>query len=1465
MGIRVEGRVFDKISNNGIEGIKIILISEDKEKLLRTETNQEGFYTFLDIDKEGIYRVIECGSENFDLENLEVKNFKNSTSKKYYEFEIIKSDLIYEKNKVNLDFSHDNEKTFFEVKNHERVFISPIGDVFLINTFNGEVSFKLNTNIEFSNLNYNQLDKQYYFINIDKYIEIFRISEQNKVINIGKIEDLDCKHIENLISDISVDGILYFMNTTASEIYSISLNQNRMDFARKYEEIEGEIKLKEEVYFSAFTHNIIDGNIYGIDKNTNLIKRVDISSGEVIELNSSYSLSNCEISIMFSDNLGYIYVIDDLTGNAYRISISLNGTIINLLSKGISDKKDLGGELINNSANNEEKIIDVEKTIDDKVIKKGYNIQNGITTGRLYKDICIKDIDIIKTTKNGVLNINKTNGYWTYIPDDEFGVVDSFSVLITKDDEQKEEINIEINQEDSLEEVSISSILENDTKVYSLLNNTIINDKINNYKEGEFNYSINKGGKKGIAQINKDTGEWTYEPYYGAGGEDKFDILISNRTGGYRIETISLEILNPKLYIEQIADKESISFDDFIEYKIFVRNIGNIKAENVIIREFLDSALSFEKNSLKISGIEQDVRNLNFVEIGTIDIGESIEISFKGYLNDIIEQKDIIQSKANIRCEFKISDYQETQTLAFDSNLVRTDIVYGNISYEDIIFTANKSVTTVDDMINFKLSFKNNGNIEIDKLVVKNLVSNGSIFENNNVFIDGQEFNFDIETYGIILNDIAVNQKVVLEYQLKVQGNNAILEFSPILEYQYLVDYRKKTRSLTLDTLKINNIIPKIDIKKYCDTEKAIIGDVVRSNIILENIGNINIENIALKEILDEGIVYDGNLVINGEESNQILTEGVEIQELIVGKPIRISYDSIIDMCPINDFLSFITDISYNYRAMSEFIEGNNLQEELKLKILKYDLNLEIKFSKDKVLVGDEFYLGICLINIGETKLENIVMSYPLLEEVEILEVQVDEKEYTEDINSQININFIKNRERKEIKFKLKAVKNIDESKIKYIEIEADIKKDLDKVSRISRRTKIDNAIEIFEPKLTIEKFLNKECVVVGEEVEMCIILENRGNITLEDIVLTDLLSDELEFIEGTISINNKVYDKESIISGINILKISPSETLDIRCKFKVIKEANKKPDIMLKAFAIYNYTLDKEVFCNNIESNICILNISKIELEIQKISDKEFVKLGDEITYEVTIVNTGSKDALNILFIDELFEGLELVNRSFSIEGEFINNVNVKKGIIIGDIKVAGIKKISYKVKIVKTSSKLDINTRTYVNYSYILSDGSNGRTKSEVRRKNVKSVDIALSNFRQVDKDEYLKIPSEKPDIQEIDGVSASVEIFNTQIIKTPIVNSTEGQILTGYKLLITGYIHETIEYTSNNDYQVMYSTSYQLPFSDYIILPVDFNINSRVEVEGKVENVYYKKINKREFFNNATLLLVAKILST
>jgi hypothetical protein len=138
---------------------------------------------------------------------------------------------------------------------------------------------------------------------------------------------------------------------------------------------------------------------------------------------------------------------------------------------------------------------------------------------------------------------------------------------------------------------------------------------------------------------------------------------------------------------------------------------------------------------------------------------------------------------------------------------------------------------------------------------------------------------------------------------------------------------------------------------------------------------------------------------------------------------------------------------------------------------------------------------------------------------------------------------------------------------------------------------------------------------------------------------------------------------------------------------------------------------------------------------------------------------------------------------------------------------------------------------------------------------------------NFKQFSVQENLVIPIAKPDVEQIVSVYAKVKINSTMVIKTPgtpgaPVTSYEGQILTGFKLIVEGALEQKIEYVADEPTQSVHAAHFCIPFSTFIVLPDDFEVGTPVTVTGYIEDIFVELLDKRSIFKNVTILLDAQI---
>lgn len=131
--------------------------------------------------------------------------------------------------------------------------------------------------------------------------------------------------------------------------------------------------------------------------------------------------------------------------------------------------------------------------------------------------------------------------------------------------------------------------------------------------------------------------------------------------------------------------------------------------------------------------------------------------------------------------------------------------------------------------------------------------------------------------------------------------------------------------------------------------------------------------------------------------------------------------------------------------------------------------------------------------------------------------------------------------------------------------------------------------------------------------------------------------------------------------------------------------------------------------------------------------------------------------------------------------------------------------------------------------------------------------------NNFNQINLEEVFCIPNQKPDMEQINKVWAEGVILDYKIVKTPIGTSLEGQVATGYKLLVCGDLKMKVEYVACEAMQTVHTAHNSFPFCAYAVLPESININTRITPNIVIEDIFSEQIDGRCIYNNITMMLI------
>ena len=159
--------------------------------------------------------------------------------------------------------------------------------------------------------------------------------------------------------------------------------------------------------------------------------------------------------------------------------------------------------------------------------------------------------------------------------------------------------------------------------------------------------------------------------------------------------------------------------------------------------------------------------------------------------------------------------------------------------------------------------------------------------------------------------------------------------------------------------------------------------------------------------------------------------------------------------------------------------------------------------------------------------------------------------------------------------------------------------------------------------------------------------------------------------------------------SGVTLPNsIGGGKTSTVTFKVTVLTIPSPNP-IPNSATQTYDYIVDSTTTPNTLGSGFSNTNIVSTQINnanlgnVRKSTDKLYAKCGDIVTYTITIPNSGSTTAINILLIDTIPNGTSFVSNSVNVNGITIPGANPSTGVTIPNIGAGGTATLTFKVQI--------------------------------------------------------------------------------------------------------------------------------------------------------------------------------------
>ena len=710
------------------------------------------------------------------------------------------------------------------------------------------------------------------------------------------------------------------------------------------------------------------------------------------------------------------------------------------------------------------------------------------------------------------------------------------------------------------------------------------------------------------------------------------------------------EFNKPVINSEKVADKTAVVAGEKLTYTIKVTNTG--KADGTAtVKDEVPTGTEFVKGSIKVNGVEK-------AELTEKDLKEGIKVDVpKASTNgagtatvsfEVIVKEGTTGMLTNEATVNEIpTDEVKTPVITFSKKAEQSTVKAG----EKILYTitlVNSSEVTgkviVKDEAPENTTFVD-GSIELNKVQLKD--------KDNNVLTE-QNLKDGIEV------EVTANSEVTLTFEVTVNEQNSLNDGDIIKNTAYVNEKPSEETETEFNK-------PVISSEKIANKTAVVEGEELTYIINVTNTGKADGKAIIKDEAPKGTKFVEGSITVNGVEKAELtekdLKEGIEVDVPKTSDngagTATVSFRVIVEKGTIG-------------KLTNEAKVNETPTEEVKTPVITF--NKEV--NKQVVKAGERLIYTITLKNTSEvlgkvTVRDNIPAETTFVDgSIELNEVQLKDKENNvltkQDLEQGIEIEVAANSTVKlSFEVRVNSENNLNDGDI------------IKNTAYVNEKPSNEEETEFNKPIISSEKEANKTAVVAGEKLTYTIKVTNTGKAdgtaTVKDEVPTGT-----EFVKGSIKVNGvekAELTEKDLKEGIkvDVPKASTNGAGTATVSFEVIVKEGTTG------------MLTNEATVNEIPTD----EVKTPVITFSKEADKETVKVGENILYTITLVNS-SEVSGKVIVKDSAPTGTEFVKGSIKVNGvekAELTEKDLKEGIKVDVPKAstngAGTATVSFEVTV--------------------------------------------------------------------------------------------------------------------------------------------------------------------------------------
>ncbi len=778
-----------------------------------------------------------------------------------------------------------------------------------------------------------------------------------------------------------------------------------------------------------------------------------------------------------------------------------------------------------------------------------------------------------------------------------------------------------------------------------------------------------------------------------------------NRSANSNIVTTSLQ--NANIISVKSADVTFVSIGQFITYTNTLQNIGTVPANNTVFIDNIPEGTIFIEDSLSINNVIQpDTNPENGVTLGTIQPAETVTISFQVQLTNIPEGNTVINI-SDTSYEYQIDSSSPIIQRRSLSNAVNTEVRTANVS---AIKSANRSITRIGQIITYTIAVTNAGTVPITNALLLDAIAAGTTFVPNSILVDGIPRPNENPSTGISLNIILPNNTIIVTFQVNVDSipsqNN--MNNIAVIHYEYQPDQSLPPISETTSSNSTNiQFIDAILIAtKSANTVLANIAETIEYTVLIQNNGSTTTNSIFFTDTIEDGSVFiPGSVIVN----NTVLPAadpniGFSIPNIASGQVATITFQVSVTNLPAANPTPNTTNIVYDFIFNPDFapIQKSTTSNTTFVQINDADIVSLKTVDLTSVTIGDVLTYTTTLTNTGNTDATAVVFTDNIPGGTTFIDGSVlvnNIPQLNANPSTGILVGTIAPNISIPVTFSVTVVALPTSGHVQ---------------NQATSRYTINGEEQISTSNITFTEVISANIIAVKTTpiqyadlqtiIPYTISITNNGNIQVENIIVTDIIPANTNFIENSVIVNGNTRPNDNPLSGIPIDNILPNTTATVLFQVRVTSIPQTNP-ISNTSTIEYEYTVgDQPPITKTIISSAALTEINHANLNSNKAVDLAFAMVGDTLTYTITLNQTGNVAANDVIIQDMIPQGTTFIENSVIVNGEALPGVDPASGIPIGTIIVDGDAIASFQVTVTSIPIRNELNNQAITTFNYIV-----------------------------------------------------------------------------------------------------------------------------------------------------------------